>query len=221
MLQTYVSSVSDVLEICCNLFHIGVAKVGHDVAKVDRDVANVAMAMHVCFKCMFQMFYLYQMYVVSVFIRMLQKYIWMLHIHTCCNNMFSVVSYVCCKCFIWMLYMFAVVFKCFYKCFRRMFQVFYLSFFCMLQLLLLDVLKVNRVLHMGCVGDVRGSAGNIQDDADPAARALARKADVLWCSLAHLAPHLDDQIGRLDASESGLIFRDNTNKDACSHIYIQ
>jgi hypothetical protein len=26
------------------------------VAKVDRDVAHVAMAIHVCFKCMFQMF---------------------------------------------------------------------------------------------------------------------------------------------------------------------
>jgi len=33
------------------------------VANVDRDVAQVAMAIHVCFKCMFQMFHLYQTYV--------------------------------------------------------------------------------------------------------------------------------------------------------------
>jgi uncharacterized membrane protein len=46
------------------------------VAKVDRDVAHIAMAMHQCFKCMFQMFDLYHTYVASVFI-------WMLHIHAC------------------------------------------------------------------------------------------------------------------------------------------
>jgi hypothetical protein len=33
------------------VFHI-------DVAKVDRHVARVAMAIHVCFKCRFQMFHL-------------------------------------------------------------------------------------------------------------------------------------------------------------------
>jgi hypothetical protein len=37
-----------------------------DVAKVDQDVAHVAMAIHVCFKCMFQMFYMFQTYVASV-----------------------------------------------------------------------------------------------------------------------------------------------------------
>jgi hypothetical protein len=31
------------------------------VAKVDRNVAHVTMAIHVCFKCMFQIFHLYQM----------------------------------------------------------------------------------------------------------------------------------------------------------------
>jgi len=30
-----------------------------DVAKIDRDVAHVAMTIHVCFKCMFQMFHLF------------------------------------------------------------------------------------------------------------------------------------------------------------------
>jgi hypothetical protein len=48
------------------VFHIG-------IAKVDQDIAHVAMTMHVCFKCMFQMFHLYQTYVASVFIWMLQK----------------------------------------------------------------------------------------------------------------------------------------------------
>jgi hypothetical protein len=41
------------------MFCIDVAKVDWDVAKVDWDVAHVAMAMHVCFKCMFQIFHLY------------------------------------------------------------------------------------------------------------------------------------------------------------------
>ena len=35
------------------VFYIDVAKVDWDVVKVDRDVAHVAMAIHVCFKCMF------------------------------------------------------------------------------------------------------------------------------------------------------------------------
>jgi hypothetical protein len=56
------------------VFRIGVAKVDRDVAKVDRNVTHVAMAMHICFKCMFQMFRLYQTYVASVFF-------WMLHIY--------------------------------------------------------------------------------------------------------------------------------------------
>ena len=44
-----------------------------DVAKVDRDVEYVAMAMHLCCKCLFEMFCLFfQTYVASVFI-------WMLH----------------------------------------------------------------------------------------------------------------------------------------------
>jgi hypothetical protein len=74
------------------VFHIGVAKVDRDIANVDWDVAHVAMAIHVCFKFMFQMFYLYQTYVASLFIWMLQKYIWILHIHACCKRIFQVVS---------------------------------------------------------------------------------------------------------------------------------
>jgi hypothetical protein len=40
-----------------------------DVAKIDRDVAHIAMVVYVCCKRSFQMFYLlFQTYVVSVFI---------------------------------------------------------------------------------------------------------------------------------------------------------
>ena len=34
-----------------------------DIAKIDGDVAHVVMAIHVCFKCMFQMFHLFQQYI--------------------------------------------------------------------------------------------------------------------------------------------------------------
>ena len=37
----------------------------------------------------------------------------MLHIHACCKHMFQVFHTYVCKCFIMMLYMFAMVFKCF------------------------------------------------------------------------------------------------------------
>ena len=37
-----------------------------DVAIVDRDVAHVAMAIHICFKCMFQIFHPLLTYGVSV-----------------------------------------------------------------------------------------------------------------------------------------------------------
>jgi hypothetical protein len=42
-------------------FYIDVVKVGLNVAKVDQDVAHVAMTIHVCFKCfrcIFQVFHL-------------------------------------------------------------------------------------------------------------------------------------------------------------------
>ena len=61
-----------------------------DVEKVDRDVAYVAMAIHVCCKRLFQMFHLFfQMYVAYVFI-------WLLHMfHTYVANVLSR----CCICF--------------------------------------------------------------------------------------------------------------------------
>jgi hypothetical protein len=82
------------------MFHVSkmyVACVPSRCYKSRSDVAYVAMAIHVCYKCIFQMFQLFQTYVASVcskcfscFRRMLQVYV--LNV--------SVVSDVCCKCFI-------------------------------------------------------------------------------------------------------------------------
>jgi hypothetical protein len=62
-----------------------------------------------------------------------------------------------------MLHMFAMIFKCFSGVFVDVSSV----FFCMLQWLYLNVLKVDRMLHMGCVweaaddaDDVRGGVGD-------------------------------------------------------------
>jgi hypothetical protein len=75
-----------------------------DVAQVDWDVAHVAMTIHVCFKCMFQMYHLFQTYVVSV-------------LSECCKSISG--------CYIYM-HVASVSFKCF-KCFIRILQVFHLD----------------------------------------------------------------------------------------------
>ena len=68
-----------------------------DVTKVDRDVAYVAMVVHVCCKSLFQMFHrFFQTYVASVFI-------WMLHMFH--KYVASILSGCC-------VY-FTIVFKCF------------------------------------------------------------------------------------------------------------
>ena len=74
-----------------------------DVPKVDRDVAHVVMAIHICFKCTFQMFYLLQTNVASIL-----SGFRMLHIHAlqtyvssvlrCFICMFASVSSECCIC---------------------------------------------------------------------------------------------------------------------------
>jgi hypothetical protein len=98
-----------------------------DVAKVDRDIAYVAMVVHVCCKLLFPMFHL-------LFRRMLQVCLfWMLHIfHTyvasvlsrCCvcfcngfkcfSDVFANVSDACSKCFICLqTYVASVASECF------------------------------------------------------------------------------------------------------------
>jgi hypothetical protein len=59
---------SDVASACCKLMcFICMLQAFHvDVAKVDKDVAYVAMAMHVCYKRLFKMFQLFQMDVARV-----------------------------------------------------------------------------------------------------------------------------------------------------------
>ena len=95
-----------------------------DVAKVDRDVAYVAMIVHVCCKLLFSMFPLFfQTYVASVFI-------WMLHMLY--TYVASVLSR-CCLCFTW----FSSVFASVSSVLRRMLQVLHL-----------DVSKLDRVLHL-------------------------------------------------------------------------
>ena len=76
-----------------------------DIAKVDRDVAYVAMVVHLCCKCLFPMFHMFfQMYVASVFIRMLHMF------HTYIVS----VLFGCCV-------RVAMVFKCFMCVFLQVF----------------------------------------------------------------------------------------------------
>ena len=92
-------------------------------------------------------------------------------------QVFSGVSYVCLQVFYlnvaYVCNDFQMFFRRFCKCFRRLFQVFHVSFF-MLQLLHLDVSKVDRVLHMRCawqaadgVDDVQCGVGDVRSGAGP------------------------------------------------------
>ena len=115
-----------------------------DVVKVDCDIAHVVMAIHVCFKYMFQIFHLFQMNVASV-------------LSGCCKSIYMHVASICFKCFqvfhtyvcersIWMLHIFAMVFKCFLDVLANVSDVYFKCFiclFCLSQLLHLDVLKVD------------------------------------------------------------------------------
>jgi hypothetical protein len=79
----------------------------------------------------------------------------MLHIHACCKHMFLGVSYVCFQVFhLDVAYIFNS-FQIFLGIFASVPDAcvkHFIYLFCMLQLLHLDILKVDRVLHMGCVG---------------------------------------------------------------------
>jgi hypothetical protein len=74
-----------------------------DVAKVDQDVAHVIMAIHVCFKCLFQMFHLFQTYVASILSGCCKSTsgccIYM-HVASICFKYFQVFDTYVCKCFI-------------------------------------------------------------------------------------------------------------------------
>jgi hypothetical protein len=67
--------------------------------------------------------------------------------------------------------MFVLVFKYFLgifcKCFRCVVSSVSFVFFCMLQLLHLDVSKVDRVLHMRIMWEAAGGAGDVRGGASP------------------------------------------------------
>jgi hypothetical protein len=130
-----------------------------NIAKVDRDVVHVVMAIHVCFKCMFQMFHLFQTNVASVSSGCYKSRsgccksksgccIYM-HVASICFNCFQVFLSGCCICLQW----FQMLFRRFHKWFRHLFSTVSFVFFYMLQLLQYDVLKIDRTLHMGCAWD--------------------------------------------------------------------
>jgi hypothetical protein len=98
-----------------------------DVAKVNRDVAYVAMVVHVCCKGLSLMFHL-------------------CFLDTCCKCVYLDVAYVShirCNCCAG-----CNGFQFFFKCFRSVFPSVSSAFRRMLQLLYLDVSEADRVLHL-------------------------------------------------------------------------
>jgi hypothetical protein len=85
-------------------------------------------------------------------------------------------------------------------------------FFCMLQQLPLHVSKVYRVLHMGCMweaaggaGDVRGGVGDVRGGTGPLLERSLTSPTTLGCALARAAGTirtLAPWIGRPGASKS-------------------
>jgi hypothetical protein len=92
-----------------------------------------------------------------------------MHVASICFKSFQVFHTYVCECFIWMLDMFTMVFKYFSGIFTSV----SFMFFCILQLLYLDISKVDRV-HIECVweaavgtNDVGGDVGDVQSGAGP------------------------------------------------------
>jgi hypothetical protein len=117
------------------MFYRYVASVSYGViAKLDRDVADATMLILVCCKLLFPMFHLF-------FSNISCK---------CIYLDVAYVSHICCKCFIWMCYVYNG-----FKCFSDVLQMFqtYVSNVLfvlrrMLEVLHLNVLKVDQVLHI-------------------------------------------------------------------------
>ena len=110
----------------------------------------------VCSKCFI---YFFQTYVASVFI-------WMLHIfHTYVASVLS--GYCVC--------MLAIVFNFFKSALDACFECF-ICIFCMLKVLHLDVLKVDRVLHKGCVCEAREGASSPHAGDFRAARVIQARS---------------------------------------------
>ena len=101
------------------------------------------------------------------------------------RHMLQVCLFECCICFthmlqvfIWMLCMFYMVFKCF-QMFLHVFQIHVSNvssaFRCMQQVLHLDVLKVDRVLHLACSSPLSGSPWCLQLLSAPAGHPNQRR----------------------------------------------
>jgi hypothetical protein len=100
-------------------------------------------------------------------------------------QVFSGVSYACLQVFYLDVAYVCNDFQMFFQAISQVFQMLVSSvssiFFCMLQLLHLDALKIDRVLHMECVckaagsvDDVRGGMGDVRGGAGPYRCAFSR-----------------------------------------------
>jgi hypothetical protein len=107
-----------------------------DVVKVDRDVAYVEMVVHVCCKGLLPMFHL-------CFLDACCKYVYL-------DVLYMFQTYAACVlsgCCVWLQW-FSSVFRCFFQVFEKHVSSVSSAFVRMLQLLYLDVSKVDRVLHL-------------------------------------------------------------------------
>jgi hypothetical protein len=84
--------------------------------------------------------------------------------------MFASVSSGYCICLQW----FSKIFQAFSQVFHAFVPSVSFVFFCMLQLLHLEISKVDRLLHMGCAwkvtdgaGDIRGGVGDVRSGMGP------------------------------------------------------
>jgi len=100
-----------------------------------------------------------------------------IHVAIICLKCFQVFHMYVCKCFMWILHMFAMVFKCFSGVFASVSNACFKCFIC-LPLYVATVasgcLKIDQVLHMGCaweaaggVDDIHSGVGDIRCCAGP------------------------------------------------------
>jgi len=86
---------------------------------------------------------------------MLQAYV--SSIFRCFIHMFASVSSVCCICLQWV----SNVFQAFLQEFQTLFSSVSFVFFCMFQMLHLEVSIIDRMLHIGCAREAAGGADDV------------------------------------------------------------
>jgi hypothetical protein len=148
------------------------------------------MAIHVCFKYMFQIFHL-QTNVASI----LSGCCIYMHVASICFKCFQVFHTYVCECFICTLHMFAMVFKCFSGTFASVLDACFKCFICLLLYVVIVASGCfksrSSVAHRMCVGSSRrrgrrsGWRGRHPGRCGPTAGALPREPDALCacCSL--------------------------------------